>query len=355
MKQIRFHPTSSRSVIGITTAFKMTHMLPSAKSKRILWSLDPFEEESALHKNMIQILRLFLKLNQINITPIYVLESQFDPLLQIESLTMKRKLKTTHQTIQSLLHRNKLSDLLQAPEIICKHFNSPIQIADAVIHYALLNHTDLILVNTHGRKGIQRFVFGSCAETLVVRSPIPVLVVGARPLKTEHLTHILFPTDFSQGSKEIFRQIVATAKQFQASITLFHAALNPNDLGFQSAIYLMSEISIPVSLFINVDFARKKRRIKAWAAWANHQGVPTTEEIELRSKNIALSILKKAEQRKAHLITMQTQSGPISASVIGSVTREVIRSGLFPVWTIHFRNKRNGRHPIRQIASFLSA
>lgn len=38
---------------------------------------------------------------------------------------------------------------------------------------------DLVVLGTHGRRGIARAVMGSVAETVVRRSPVPVLTVGA--------------------------------------------------------------------------------------------------------------------------------------------------------------------------------
>src|ERR1700757_2188511 len=39
-------------------------------------------------------------------------------------------------------------------------------------------HTDLIVLGTHGRRGLKRFLFGSEAEGLARRTPRPVLTVG---------------------------------------------------------------------------------------------------------------------------------------------------------------------------------
>ena len=39
---------------------------------------------------------------------------------------------------------------------------------------------DLIVMGTHGRHGVSRFLFGSTAEAVVRTSPIPVLTVRAR-------------------------------------------------------------------------------------------------------------------------------------------------------------------------------
>ena len=48
-------------------------------------------------------------------------------------------------------------------------------ILDAAKHY----HVDLIVIGTHGRKGMNRILLGSVAEHVLRRSPCPVLT--ARP------------------------------------------------------------------------------------------------------------------------------------------------------------------------------
>ena len=42
---------------------------------------------------------------------------------------------------------------------------------------------DLVVMGTHGRKGLEHTVFGSVAENVVKKSPVPVLVVNPYKLK----------------------------------------------------------------------------------------------------------------------------------------------------------------------------
>jgi nucleotide-binding universal stress UspA family protein len=53
--------------------------------------------------------------------------------------------------------------------------------AEEIINYCEENHIDLIVMGTHGRKGIDRILFGSVAEKVVKSSYIPVLTI--RPKK----------------------------------------------------------------------------------------------------------------------------------------------------------------------------
>lgn len=49
--------------------------------------------------------------------------------------------------------------------------------AEEILDLAETSGADLIIMGTHGRKGIDRILFGSVAEKIVKSSPIPVMTV----------------------------------------------------------------------------------------------------------------------------------------------------------------------------------
>ncbi len=49
--------------------------------------------------------------------------------------------------------------------------------ADAIIRLAETEHIDLIVMGTHGRRGLNRLLMGSVAEAVVRAAPCPVLTV----------------------------------------------------------------------------------------------------------------------------------------------------------------------------------
>lgn len=52
---------------------------------------------------------------------------------------------------------------------------------EAVIDAATKHEAQYIVISTHGRSGLSRFVLGSVAERMVRMSPIPVVVVPFKP------------------------------------------------------------------------------------------------------------------------------------------------------------------------------
>ena len=51
--------------------------------------------------------------------------------------------------------------------------------ASVVIDYAAANREDIIVMSTHGRSGIQRWVYGSVADKVLRSANVPVLLIRA--------------------------------------------------------------------------------------------------------------------------------------------------------------------------------
>jgi len=54
------------------------------------------------------------------------------------------------------------------------------RVADEIVWQAKRWKADLIVIGTHGRRGLQRALLGSDAELVARYSPVPVLLVPAR-------------------------------------------------------------------------------------------------------------------------------------------------------------------------------
>ena len=51
-------------------------------------------------------------------------------------------------------------------------------ISEEILKYTESNGIDLLILGTHGRKGLEKVVFGSVAERVAKASPVPVLLVN---------------------------------------------------------------------------------------------------------------------------------------------------------------------------------
>lgn len=58
--------------------------------------------------------------------------------------------------------------------------------ADAIIGWAARRHPDLIVMGTHGRRGMSHFLLGSVAEQTVRGAACPVLTIGQKCAEVGH-------------------------------------------------------------------------------------------------------------------------------------------------------------------------
>ncbi|CAN5893698.1 universal stress protein [soil metagenome] len=88
----------------------------------------------------------------------------------------------TDSMIQSLREgaQSQLDKIINEREGLAKFGRRVVEMGDArdgILHAAEEVGADLIVIGSHGRRGVKRLVLGSVAEDVVRRAPCPVLVV----------------------------------------------------------------------------------------------------------------------------------------------------------------------------------
>ncbi|HVN17890.1 MAG TPA: universal stress protein [Dongiaceae bacterium] len=84
----------------------------------------------------------------------------------------------------------------------------------------------LLVLGTHGRSGLGKFVLGSVAESAFREAPCPVLTVGPHATKSKtsgaEAKHLLVPTDLSPESTHGLRYGLSLARATGGDVTLLH-------------------------------------------------------------------------------------------------------------------------------------
>jgi len=85
---------------------------------------------------------------------------------------------------------------------------------------------DLIVLGTHGRKGLKHFFMGSVAEEIIRNATCPVLTVGPhvtlRPYNEFKAESILFPTDLGMHAEFATQYALSVAQDCHARVTFMH-------------------------------------------------------------------------------------------------------------------------------------
>jgi nucleotide-binding universal stress UspA family protein len=83
------------------------------------------------------------------------------------------------------------------------------------------------------------------------------------------------------------------------------------------------------------EMSKAKQSIEAWENEARAAGILVSSEIDTTTPGSVANAILRRSSTEPCLLAMASQSGPIEAGILGSVTRQLIRQSPSPVWVIH--------------------
>ncbi|MFH2005712.1 MAG: universal stress protein [bacterium] len=199
----------------------------------------------------------------------------------------------------------------------------------AILSYAKEQDVDLIVMGTHGRRGIQRWLMGSVAEEVVRRASCPVLTVRhlqkARPARV--WWNILVPIDLSKNSLQALAYAGALARANQATVQILHV-VQPVLL---PAYYRLDE-STTLSARSRL-LQRAEEELEEFVESADTADVLT--ETRVVYGNPAIAIVEHAAEAESDLIVINTHGRTgLKHLLMGSVAEKVVRRAPCPVLTV---------------------
>jgi nucleotide-binding universal stress UspA family protein len=303
----------------------------SAKGK-ILWAFDPFEGKGETRQHVAALAREFSKQGT-RVEPVYVFApNEYVLALDTDARWFDHSRPTVQKVFSQALQGLRLPGLGEA-KIIKETSETVTGAVGALVACAKASAADFILVGTHARRGISRVFLGSFAETLILRSEVPVMVVGPHAGHSK-IRKILFATDFGKDSERLFSRAVAFARSQKARITLFHALHHTLEPAFEAAGYLVGGAIASWPDFVTREEQRKRQAAARFVETAKAQGVAVKACFTPTSARTSDAILKQAKAEKADLVAVAPRSGALAAALAGSVTRQVVRGAQCPVWVV---------------------
>ncbi len=126
--------------------------------------------------------------------------------------------------ISPKIEAEKKAHLQRLTEENSKKYNVPISysvskgsIFSAIAEFAHDKDASLVVMGTHGMKGMQKLT-GSWALKVIVKSKIPFIVVQDPPVDQERYHNIVFPVDFRGENKEKIKMAIFMGKYFESKI-----------------------------------------------------------------------------------------------------------------------------------------
>jgi nucleotide-binding universal stress UspA family protein len=183
-----------------------------------------------------------------------------------------------------------------------------------VSNYASNHNVSIVVMGTHGIKGVQKFT-GSWALKVIVGSKIPFIVIQGPPSKKEIFKDVVFPLDYKKEAKQKVNWALFLAKYFDVKIHVITPKVR--DQGLQKKIRL------------NLNFAEK--------IFENHGVHYDIQTIE--SSNVGAETIDYARNIDADIILiMTTKDIGIADYVLGAKEQYIIANNAkIPVMCVNPR------------------
>jgi nucleotide-binding universal stress UspA family protein len=195
---------------------------------------------------------------------------------------------------------------------------------------------DILVMGTHGRRGMEKWFLGSVTERMLRRSPIPVLTLrGSKKARTT-TTRILVTTDFSEGTDNALNYALSIARANKARLTLLH---------------VLEETRAVISPQYRKEITEGVRRELLQRIPADAQGSPDIDTaVEAGTPyHIILRLLKK---ERIDLLVMNTHGkGMLHRALLGSTSERVVRAADCPVMLIPPMKKAKSNRRARRRAA----
>lgn len=181
---------------------------------------------------------------------------------------------------------------------------------------------DIVVMGTHGRRGVRQLVLGSCAEQVFRRSQCPVLTVGPGAPKMDPLNRrfatIMLALDLSPESMKLVDWAHTFAVQNKSRLIFFHAIQeNP-------------EVSVATPNYVEETVTATRKRISALLP----KDVPWCD-ISIKIGSPSEKILETATDRNVDLIIIGARRGAtLAAHSPWRLAHEVVCAAPCPVLTV---------------------
>jgi nucleotide-binding universal stress UspA family protein len=192
------------------------------------------------------------------------------------------------------------------------------EVTNSILSFAAARKVDLIVMGTHGLKGVDRVTLGSVAEKVLRKASCPVLVTrkqshdASAPEGAQgsiQLHRILFCTDFSDPAHRALQYALSVAAEYDAEITL---------------LYVLEDVQ-SLSNIQEAVAAATKQLAKLIPL---EGGKPVRIKIMVRIGRAYEQIIQYASEIQADLLIMAVRGrNALDLAVFGSTTYRAIQLG----------------------------
>ena len=248
-----------------------------------------------------------------------------------ETKEMVRKLEDiAEKQLNKLLDSHSSNDIKIITEI-----KRGLSAAPAILEYVSDKQTDLIVMGTHGRRGLGHLLLGSAAEEVVRLAPCPVFTIRElkEPKPAMQVNNILVPIDFSNHSEKALAYASEIAQSYNAQLQLLHI--------IEETMHPAFSVTGKSSIFDLVPGIKDDSRKRAEKILKEFVSDKVKSKVFIQGGRAANDIIKFAKENSTDLIVIATHGlTGLEHMLLGSVTEKVVRMAHCPVFTVKSFGKK---------------
>ena len=264
-----------------------------------------------------------------------LLRVQETSLQKVDNELIDQVAKHKNDTDRQYLDVVAQKELLQ--DVTCEVLTVKGAVAESIIDSAAANGVDLIVMSSHGRSGISRWVYGSIAEKVLRQAPCATIIQQAKadvPMFTNQ--PVLVTLDGSQLAECVLDSACNIALATNSELVLLRVT---------GMIQLAIDSVDPLVMKQDLDKLQEREQAEAaeYLARVQEKLAPCGLSIktEVLDGPVAETILKYAEEHNVDLIAMSShgRSG-VGRWFYGSVAEKVLHGAQSAMLIVRGENKK---------------
>ncbi|MBI4498462.1 MAG: universal stress protein [Chloroflexi bacterium] len=236
-----------------------------------------------------------------------------------------------HAAAQADLYLRRVAQRFASGGIVVKTATAVGDAATEIVRYADREGMDLIALATHGRSGLQRWLYGSVADKVLHAAHVPLLLVrpSAEPAELpQQIRQVVVPLDGSPLAETVLPQALVLASRLGVPVVLLRAV---------ESVYIFGEPTASTT-FAYEDLLEEVQQVAQQyleGMAANLESLGITVQTVVPVGSPARAIITYVQDHPGSLVLMATHGRTgITHLLLGSVARRVVQHLGAPVLVV---------------------
>lgn len=202
-------------------------------------------------------------------------------------------------------------------------------VAETIIKYAEKHDADMIIISSHGRGGVPRWIMGSVANRMIQMTTKPILIIrpieGEAPPPLPHFDCLLVALDGSRNAESVL-PFVRASTRFDSRVILLSVPEIPDEYRYGAVVEEIAQLRKQA-----VEAAEEY--LKGVAYVLREDGIKV--DLRVEGSRPAKTIIRIAEEENVDVVMLTTHGqGEFDRLFMGSVADRVIQNTRSPVFIV---------------------